>query len=90
MLDKKKNKGNLKPYLRNINVRWGRFELSNVLEMRFEEHELKRYVVSKDDLVICEGGEQEFRVCVPPLKDIYYRHKPSSPNISEVTLAFKL
>jgi len=57
MLDKKKNKGNLKPYLRNINVRWGRFDLSDILNMRFEVHELKRYTVSKGDLVICEGGE---------------------------------
>ncbi len=56
MLDKNKNKGELKPYLRNINVRWGSFDLSDILEMRFEESELPRYTVSKGDLVICEGG----------------------------------
>ena len=57
MLDKKKNKGDFKPYLRNINVRWGKFKLNNVLEMRFEKNELKRYSVKENDLVICEGGE---------------------------------
>ena len=57
MLDKKKNKGDFKPYLRNINVRWGKFKLNNVLEMRFEKNELKRYSVIENDLVICEGGE---------------------------------
>ena len=35
MLDKAKNKGEPKPYLRNLNVRWFAFDLSDVLEMRF-------------------------------------------------------
>jgi type I restriction enzyme S subunit len=57
MLDKAKNKGDLKPYLRNINVRWGEFSLGNLLEMKFEESELERYRLKDGDLVICEGGE---------------------------------
>lgn len=57
MLDKKKNRGDLKPYLRNINVRWGRFEIDDLQEMRFEEHEKERYEIKEGDLIICEGGE---------------------------------
>lgn len=57
MLDKAKNKGELKPYLRNINVRWGTFDLEDVQEMRFEPHELERYTVIAGDVVMCEGGE---------------------------------
>ncbi len=57
MLDKEKNKGELKPYLRNINVRWGKFALDNLLEMRFEESEYVRFGLKDGDLVICEGGE---------------------------------
>ncbi|WES90647.1 restriction endonuclease subunit S [Dickeya fangzhongdai] len=57
MLDAAKNKGDLRPYLRNINVRWGMFNLSDVLQMRIEEHELPKVSVRKGDLVICEGGE---------------------------------
>lgn len=57
MLDKAKNKGTLQPYLRNINVRWGAFDLDDLLEMRFESHEDERYGVKKGDLIICEGGE---------------------------------
>ena len=57
MLDAAKNKGDFRPYLRNINVRWGRFDLSDVLQMRIEEHELSKVSVRKGDLVICEGGE---------------------------------
>ncbi len=56
MLDKKKNKGNLKPYLRNLNVRWFNIDLSDLLEMRFEQNEEDRYSVRKGDLLICEGG----------------------------------
>ena len=57
MLDAAKNKGDFRPYLRNINVRWGKFELSDVLQMRIEKHELSKVSVRKGDLVICEGGE---------------------------------
>lgn len=57
MLDREKNKGELKPYLRNINVRWGQFNLDNLLEMKFEKDELSRYGLKEGDLVICEGGE---------------------------------
>lgn len=54
MLDGSRNKGTLRLYLRNINVRWGAFELSDVLKMRFEDDEVERYSI---DLIIYEGGE---------------------------------
>lgn len=57
MLDKEKNTGVLQPYLRNINVRWFSFDLSDLLEMRIEPSEHEKYSVSKGDLIICEGGE---------------------------------
>ncbi len=57
MLDAKKNKGALQPYLGNSNVRWGAFDLTDLAEMRFEPHEEERYSLLPGDLVICEGGE---------------------------------
>jgi type I restriction enzyme S subunit len=57
MLDKEKNKGELHPYLANINVRWGSFDLTNLNAMRFEESEHDRYGLQFGDIVICEGGE---------------------------------
>ncbi|MFU6375752.1 restriction endonuclease subunit S [Metapseudomonas otitidis] len=57
MLDKAKNKGELRPYLRNTNVQWFKFELDDLKCMRFEEYELDEYRVNPGDLVICEGGE---------------------------------
>jgi len=57
MLDEKKNKGDPMPYLANVNVRWGRFDLDNLREMRFEPHELERYRLKYGDIVMCEGGE---------------------------------
>lgn len=57
MLDKRKNKGESKPYLGNINVRWGNFDLTNLKKMKIEATEEKRYRIVKNDLIICEGGE---------------------------------
>jgi type I restriction enzyme S subunit len=58
MLDKAKHtRGTARPYLRNINVRWGAFDLSDLLEMYFEDDELERYGARPGDVLICEGGE---------------------------------
>lgn len=57
MLDKAKNRGQLKPYLRNTNVQWGRFELDDIKELRLEEDELQELRILEGDLLICEGGE---------------------------------
>ena len=57
MLDEKKNKGDPLPYLANVNVRWGEFELSDLRLMRFETSELERFSLKYGDIVMCEGGE---------------------------------
>ena len=56
MLDKAKNRGDLKPYLRNLNVRWFGFDLSDVQEMKFTPEESEKYTAIKGDVLICEGG----------------------------------
>ena len=57
MLDQEKNKGEYQPYLANLNVRWGYFELDNLSVMRFEKHEEDRYGLRYGDLIVCEGGD---------------------------------
>jgi type I restriction enzyme S subunit len=57
MLDDKKNRGEPLPYLANVNVRWGEFDLENLREMRFEHDEMDRYGLRYGDIVMCEGGE---------------------------------
>ena len=57
MLDEKKNRGEALPYLANINVRWGTFDLENLRQMRFEPNEMDRYGLKSGDIVMCEGGE---------------------------------
>lgn len=56
MRDKAKNKGKLQPYLRNKNVRWFSFDLSDVLQMPFLPEEKEKYTAMKGDVLICEGG----------------------------------
>ena len=57
MLDKAKNKGTPRRYLRNVNVRWFDFDLSDLREMRFEDSELPEFTLRFGDVLICEGGE---------------------------------
>ena len=56
MLDKAKNKGVPRPYLRNLNVRWFSFDLSDLREMPFLAEESAKYSAAKGDVLICEGG----------------------------------
>lgn len=44
-------------YLRNTNVQWGRFDLSDLAQMDFSEAERKKFELRAGDLLICEGGE---------------------------------
>lgn len=58
MLDKaRRTRGIPLPYLRNANVRWNDFDLADLLDMPFEDHELERFAVEAGDLMVCEGGE---------------------------------
>jgi type I restriction enzyme, S subunit len=57
MLDAAKNRGELRPYLRNINVRWFDFDLNNIQELRISDEEAKTLTVRKGDVLVCEGGE---------------------------------
>ncbi len=73
MLDKKKVKGTPLHYLRNVNVRWESFDLSDLLEMPFKAEEIDRYSIKKGDLVICEGGEPGRCAIWNDDKDIMYQ-----------------
>jgi type I restriction enzyme S subunit len=58
MLDKKRQSGcSKRPYLRNANVRWFEIDTSDVLFMDIGDHEIDRFGVSQEDLLVCEGGE---------------------------------
>jgi type I restriction enzyme S subunit len=58
MLDAKQQTGaHPTPYLRNINVRWGSFDVSDVAVMDVAPHELERVLAVDGDVIACEGGE---------------------------------
>jgi type I restriction enzyme S subunit len=57
MLNKGKQSGKFaKPYLRTDNVHWGRFDLSEIKEMDIFPDEQEKYLATKGDLLMCEGG----------------------------------
>ena len=59
MLDKKKQSSEIDQYkyLRNANVQWFRFDLSDVFEMEFNEKDRKNCELKFGDVLVCEGGE---------------------------------
>ena len=57
MLDRAKNSGTSAPYLRNINVRWFGFDLTDLKTVLVSPDEQERFSVLDGDLFICEGGE---------------------------------
>lgn len=92
MLDEKKRTGvNLRPYLRNANVQWNRFDLSSVYEMDFDERERKILKLEYGDLLICEGGDVgRTAIWRNELPECYYQkalHK-GRPNPEKATPEF--
>ena len=57
MLDKQKNSGVPVRYLRNINVRWFGFNLSDLQTILLSVDERRALSIEDGDLLICEGGE---------------------------------
>ena len=58
MLDKKQFTGkNLKPYLRNTNVLWFKFNLNELYKMDFSKKEQQEFKLQYGDILMCEGGE---------------------------------
>jgi type I restriction enzyme S subunit len=57
MLDRRKNTGVPRRYLRNPNIRWFDFDLSDLQEILVEEKDVHKYEVRDGDVLICEGGE---------------------------------
>lgn len=58
MLNKGKQTGeNTIPYLRSVNVQWGRVDTSDLNQMDIPLNELAKFTVKKGDLLVCEGGE---------------------------------
>ncbi len=58
MLSQKAHDGApLRPYLRNRDVRWGGFDLSDLPTMAFDGREIEKFALRTGDLLVCEGGE---------------------------------
>jgi len=57
MLDKAKNEGKFRKYLRNVNVQWFHFDMTDIAQMRVTDAEFTNVSVVAGDVVVCEGGE---------------------------------
>jgi type I restriction enzyme, S subunit len=45
------------PYVRNINLRWGSIDLSDIKSMDVFEEEKEKFTLLLGDVLVCEGGE---------------------------------
>lgn len=57
MLDSKNNAGKLTPYLRNINIQWGRVDVGDMKQVPLSKDEQATLALKNGDLLVCEGGE---------------------------------
>lgn len=58
MLDEKRITGDhLAPYLRNVDVQWGRIDVDELPEMDFTPADRMKFGLRPGDLLVCEGGE---------------------------------
>jgi len=65
----------LRRYLRNINVRWGTVDTSDLAEMDFPPADRERYAVRSGDLLVNEGGAGIGRAAIwdGSIDEIYYQ-----------------
>jgi type I restriction enzyme S subunit len=62
------------PYLRNLNVQWGRIDTVDLAHMDFSAREREKFSLRKGDLLICEGGEPgRCAVWQGTVPDCYYQ-----------------
>jgi type I restriction enzyme S subunit len=57
MLDSKRADGISTEYLRNVNVRWQSFDLSDLKAVPLTATELAKFDLKPGDIMVCEGGE---------------------------------
>lgn len=76
MLSSERSTGpHMRPYLRNVNVRWGSVDTSDLAAMDFPPEERARYAVRPGDLLVNEGGAGIGRAAIwgGEINEIYYQ-----------------
>ena len=56
-LNSNKDTGELTPYLCSINIHWTCINLEEVKKTRSTKEEQRKYILLKNDLLVCEGGD---------------------------------
>lgn len=57
MLDAERNRGDVKPFIGNRAVQWGRIDVSAVGSVPLTANDQRRFRLRPGDLLVCEGGE---------------------------------
>jgi type I restriction enzyme S subunit len=59
------------PYLRNVDVQWGRINMQDLPTMDISPSEYTRYTIQEGDVLVCEGGEVGRAAIVGPLVGVW-------------------
>ncbi|MBX9856693.1 MAG: restriction endonuclease subunit S [Gemmatimonadaceae bacterium] len=74
MLDAERNVGELKPYLSNRSVQWGRIDTDDLPLVRMSRADMQKYRLECGDLLVCEGGEVgRAAIWDRPMVECYYQ-----------------
>ncbi len=95
MLDKNKQRSQDRklPYLANVNVQWGYFDLTNLKTMTFSQEEESKFEILNGDLLLCEGGEAgrcaiwKFGTTEIKYQKAVHRARPKSKNVEVVYIS---
>lgn len=75
MLDEKQITGaGSAPYLRNVDVQWGRINTDQLPRMDFSPADRTKFTLRRGDLLVCEGGEiGRAAIWTAPLAECFYQ-----------------
>lgn len=72
------------PYLRNVNVQWGKIQTTGLNQMHFSDVEREQLTLHTGDILVCEGGEVGRLALVPRnLDGIYYQNALHRVRVNE-------
>jgi type I restriction enzyme S subunit len=84
------------PYLRNIDVQWGKINTIDLPLMDFSNSDREKFSLKKDDLLVCEGGEiGRCAIWSEQLTECFYqkalhRIRPANAETNSVNFLFYL
>ena len=73
-LNKSTDMGEEKPYLCSINIYWEGISLDKIKTAKFSKNDIRQYLLRKNDLLVCEGGDVGRAAIWTNEREMYYQN----------------